>query len=95
MDKKIKSKQIKQFIGGAWVDGANKETFDDINPLDDSLYAHVAKGTEADVKSAVAAAKSAFKSFKHTTPTERERWLLRVAELMEERKSELIDCLID
>jgi len=57
MDKKIKSKQIKQFIGGAWVDGANKETFDDINPLDDSLYAQVAKGTEADVKSAVAAAK--------------------------------------
>ena len=95
MDKKIKTKQIKQFIGGAWVDGGNKETFEDLNPIDDSLYAQVAKGTEADVKSAVAAAKSAFKSFKHTTPTERERWLLRVAELMEERKSELIDCLID
>ena len=47
------------------------------------------------MKNAVAAAKSAFKSFKQTTPTERERWLLRVAELMEERKSELIDCLID
>ena len=95
MDKKIKTKQIKQFIGGAWVDGGNKETFEDLNPLDDSLYAQVAKGTEADVKNAVAAAKSAFKSFKQTTPTERERWLLRVAELMEERKSELIDCLID
>ena len=95
MNKKIKTKQIKQFIGGAWVDGGNKETFEDLNPLDDSLYAQVAKGTEADVKNAVAAAKSAFKSFKQTTPTERERWLLRVAELMEERKSELIDCLID
>lgn len=95
MDKKIKTKQIKQFIGGAWVDGGNKETFEDLNPLDDSLYAQVAKGTEADVKNAVAAAKSAFKSFKQTTPTERERWLLKVAELMEERKSELIDCLID
>ena len=95
MDKKIKTKQIKQFIGGAWVDGGNKETFEDLNPIDDSLYAQVAKGTEADVKNAVAAAKSAFKSFKQTTPTERERWLLKVAELMEERKSELIDCLID
>ena len=95
MNKKIKTKQIKQFIGGAWVDGGNKETFEDLNPIDDSLYAQVAKGTEADVKNAVAAAKSAFKSFKQTTPTERERWLLRVAELMEERKSELIDCLID
>jgi len=95
MDKKIKTKQIKQFIGGAWVDGGNKETFEDLNPIDDSLYAQVAKGTGADVKNAVAAAKSAFKSFKQTTPTERERWLLRVAELMEERKSELIDCLID
>ena len=95
MNKKIKTKQIKQFIGGAWVDGGNKETFEDLNPINDSLYAQVAKGTEADVKNAVAAAKSAFKSFKQTTPTERERWLLRVAELMEERKSELIDCLID
>ena len=95
MNKKIKTKQIKQFIGGAWVDGGNKETFEDLNPIDDSLYAQVAKGTEVDVKNAVAAAKSAFKSFKQTTPTERERWLLRVAELMEERKSELIDCLID
>ena len=58
MDKKIKTKQIKQFIGGAWVDGGNKETFEDLNPIDDSLYAQVAKGTGADVKNAVVAALS-------------------------------------
>jgi len=43
----------------------------------------------------VAAAKAAFTSYKETTPTERERWLLRVAEIMEERQKDLVDCLID
>ena len=44
---------------------------------------------------AVAAAKAAFTSYKETTPTERERWLLRVAEIMEARQKDLVDCLID
>ncbi|MDG1078466.1 MAG: aldehyde dehydrogenase family protein, partial [Planktotalea sp.] len=41
------------------------------------------------------AAKAAFTSFKETTPTERERLLLRVAEIMEVRQKDLVDCLID
>ena len=44
---------------------------------------------------AIATAKTAFTAYRQTTPTQRERWLLRVAEIMEERQSELVDCLID
>ena len=69
--------------------------FDDINPLDDTLYAKVTKGTAQDVCNAVAAAKEAFPSYRETSPSDRERLLLRVAEIMEKRKSDLIDCLID
>ncbi len=86
---------LQHFIGGEWSDAATGETFEDVNPLDDSLYAIAAKGSGEDIRKAVAAAKSAFPAYRETTPTERERWLLRVAEIMESRQSALIDCLID
>lgn len=95
MDTKTTTKSLQHFIGGAWVDAENGDTFDDLNPLDDSLYARAAKGTGGDMDRAVAAAKVAFPTFKETTPTQRERWLLRVAELMEERQQDLVNCLID
>jgi len=88
-------KTMRHFIGGNWVEGSSSDVFEVLNPLDDSLYAHAAKGTDADIQNAVAAAKAAFTSYKETTPTERERWLLRVAEIMETRRKDLVDCLID
>lgn len=95
MDTKTDLKTLQHFIDGDWVGADKGETFEVLNPLDDSLYAMAAKGTVKDMNAAVAAAKEAFTSYRETTPTERERWLLRVAELMEERKAELVDCLID
>ena len=95
MNKSTKKNPLQQFIGGAWTGSESGETFEDYNPLDDSLYAQVAKGTGADIRAAVGAAKAAFPSYRQTTPTQRERWLLRVAEIMEERQSELINCLVD
>lgn len=88
-------KTLQHFIGGRWTDADGGGVFDVLNSLDDSLYAHAANGTGVDVRAAVAAAKAAFPAFRETTPTQRERWLLRIAELMEERQAELVDCLID
>ncbi len=95
MNKKADVNTFKQFIGGKWVEGENGEVFEIQNPIDDSLYAFGAKGTKNDIKKAIKEAKSAFIGYKETLPMDRERMLLRVAELMEERKSDLIDCLID
>lgn len=95
MNKKAEVNTFKQFIGGKWVESENGEVFEIQNPIDDSLYAFGAKGTKNDIKKAIIEAKSAFIEFKETLPMDRERMLLRVAELMEERKSDLIDCLID
>lgn len=95
MDANTEIKTLQLFVGGDWVDATGGKTFEILNPLDDSLYAHAAKGSGDDMRRTVAAAKAAFPAFKETTPTQRERWLLRVAELMEERQAELIDCLID
>ncbi len=95
MDTKSDLITLRHFIGGSWVEAENGKTFENCNPLDDSLYCVAARGTGNDIRSAIAAARQAFATYKETTPTERERWLLRVAEIMETRKSALIDCLID
>lgn len=94
MDTKTDVNTLQHFIGGEWTDAGGGETFDVLNPSDDSLYAFAAKGTGDDMRNAIAAAKAAFPAFKETTPTERERWLLRVAEIMEDRQAQIIDCLI-
>ena len=95
MDGATDIKSLKHFIAGQWIDAVGGATFEVLNPLDDSHYAHAAKGTGEDIVKAVAAAKAAFPTYKETTPTERERWLLRVAEIMEARQKDLVDCLID
>ena len=89
MDVKTEIKTLQHFIGGKAVDAEDGKTFEVLNPLDDSLYAHAARGTGNDMRKAIAAAKAAFPEYKETTPTERERWLLRVAEIMEERQKEI------
>lgn len=88
-------KTLQHFIGGQWVAAEGGDTFEVLNPLDDSLYAHAARGSAEDMARAVAAAKSAFTSYRDTLPKDRERWLLRMAEILERRKTEVLDCLID
>ena len=95
MDGITEIRSLRHFIGGQWVDASSGATFEVLNPMDDSHYAHAAKGTAEDMNAAIAAAKAAFTSYKETTPTGRERWLLRIAEIMEARQKDLIDCLID
>ncbi|MEM7258213.1 MAG: aldehyde dehydrogenase family protein, partial [Pseudomonadota bacterium] len=95
MDAKTDTKTLQHFIGGEWVDTGNGDTFDVFNPLDDSIYCHAAKGTGDDIKKAIAAASTAFPAYRDTLPRDRERWLMRVAEIMEQRKDDLINCLID
>ena len=95
MDAKSDMKSLQHFIGGNWVDAEGSKVFEVLNPLDDSLYCYSAHGTGNDMRDAIAAAKAAFPAYKETTPTERERWLLRVAEIMEERQQDLVNCLVD
>ncbi len=83
------------FIDGNWRDASSGETFEVLNPLDDSIYAKSAKGTTDDMSAAVVAAKRAFSSYRETLPKDREAWLIRAADIMARRRSEIIDCLID
>ncbi len=78
------------FINGNFVDAKSGKTFETIFPHDRSVQAVVAEGAKADIDDAVAAARAAYDGGWGTMlPSERARLLLRMADLIEERASEL------
>src|SRR5262245_45287862 len=78
------------FINGKFVDAKSGKTFETIFPHDRSLQAVVAEGDKADIDDAVAAARAAYDGGWGTMlPSERARLLLRIADLIEERASDL------
>ncbi|XP_038054294.1 mitochondrial 10-formyltetrahydrofolate dehydrogenase-like isoform X2 [Patiria miniata] len=79
------------FINNDFVDAEDGKTFDTINPTDESVICKVAKGTAADVDTAVAAAKEAFEEGEWGKMNARDRGTLmfKLADLMEEHKEEL------
>ncbi len=83
------------WIGGKRVAPESGRYFNDRNPLDDSTFAQVAEGTAGDIDRAVTAAHAAFLANRTRLASEREGWLCKAAELMEARRGEFVDILID
>src|ERR671918_265577 len=78
------------FIGGAWVDSAAGDTFENLNPADRrEVIGTFARSGAEDVDRAVRAAAAAYPEWMRTPAPERSDYLLRVALLLEERKEEL------
>src|SRR5215472_11936373 len=48
-------REVKQFIGGTWVDAADGATFDDLDPFTGDVVARVPAGGRADAERAVVA----------------------------------------
>ena len=71
------------FIDGTWQDPASGKWFDTSNPYTGEVWAKIAHGTAEDVDKAVAAARAALDGWAATTPTERGKLLVRLAELIE------------
>jgi len=83
-------KTYKQFIGGEWVDAASGQTIDVENPANGQVIARVPRSGVEDVNRAVEAAERAFEeTWRHTTPQDRSRMLLQMADAMESHAEEL------
>lgn len=85
---------------GHWINNASCPSLDGAtltvtNPIDDSPLREVAEGSPADMDLAVRAAHEAFQSYRHTSVNDREAWLARAAALLESRKDEFVDLLIN
>lgn len=90
-DSQSKIRPYQMLINGAWVNASDGKTFDSINPANGEVWAQFAEATEADVEQAVTAAHEAFHQgpWPKMTPSERGRYLRRLAELLESESEEL------
>jgi gamma-glutamyl-gamma-aminobutyraldehyde dehydrogenase len=79
------------FIGGRFVDAADGDRFDCVNPATGAVLTRVASCKAADVDAAVAAARKAFEAghWSRAAPGERKAVLLRLADLIRENLAEL------
>jgi len=90
MEAPVVAKVLQNFINGELVDGVTGETTDLINPSTGEVYAQAQLSNSEDVDRAYAAATTAFESWRDTTPGERQKMLLDIADLFEAHGEELV-----
>ena len=83
--------KLKNFIGGEFVDPAEGQTEEVLNPATTEVIGQAPLSTEEDVDRAVAAARGAFEGWWATTPGERANCLMRLADAFEEHAEEIAD----
>jgi acyl-CoA reductase-like NAD-dependent aldehyde dehydrogenase len=89
----LKSSPKKLLINGKWVAAKSGKTFESINPANEEVLAEVAEAGPEDIDEAVKAARKAFEDgpWSKTTPHQRTKLLLKVAELLEKNREELAE----
>ena len=81
------------YINGAWVKPSETKTLDVINPATEEAVATISLGSQADVNSAVSAAKSAFESYSLTSIAERIELLTTIREIYKRRIDDVSDAI--
>jgi acyl-CoA reductase-like NAD-dependent aldehyde dehydrogenase len=81
----------KLLIGGEWVAARSGRTIEMVDPTDETVLAHSAEGDATDIDDAVQAARKAFGPWSRTSPTDRARLLLRIADIIEAHHDELVE----
>jgi aldehyde dehydrogenase (NAD+) len=78
------------FIDGQWRPPVDGERIETVNPATGRVLARLARGRQADVDAAVSAARRAFEGpWSRFTPAQRQRVLVRFAELFDQHYEEL------
>ncbi len=83
-------RRLRNYIDGEFRDAADGRTIEVINPATGEVYATSPLSGQADVDAAMEAAAAAFPAWRDTTPSERQKVLLKIADAFEERAEELI-----
>lgn len=83
-------KRYELFIDGKWVKPSSNKYFDSINPANEEKLAEIAWASESDVDLAVKAARKAYTEvWSVMKPSERAKYIFRIARLMQEHAREL------
>ena len=83
-------KTLNNFVNGKKQAAASGKTSEIINPTVGTAYTNAPVSNQADVDQAVNAAAKAFEVWKESTPSERQRALLKIADAFEARQDEII-----
>ncbi|MFD0123721.1 gamma-aminobutyraldehyde dehydrogenase [Streptomyces virginiae] len=83
-------RRLRNYIGGEFKDAADGRTTEVVNPATGEVYATAPLSGQADVDAAMAAAAAAFPGWRDTTPAERQKALLKIADAFEARADELV-----
>src|SRR6195952_503904 len=81
---------LRNFVNGDFADAADGATSEVINPSTGQAYATAPVSGAADLDAAYSAASTAFESWGNSTPSERQRALLKIADALESRADEFV-----
>jgi betaine-aldehyde dehydrogenase len=84
------TRTLQNLINGESVDSADGRTSTLINPSTEEEFAQAAVSGREDVDRAFAAAATAYETWRDSTPAERQRALLKLADAMEDRAGEFV-----
>jgi len=84
----------KFYIAGKWVEPQSEDTWPLVNPATEQVVAHIPMASEADVNTAVAAAKAAFPSYSQTTVSQRIQWFKRLLDIYRANADAITDAMI-
>jgi betaine-aldehyde dehydrogenase len=82
---------LRNFVNSAFVEPESGGYADVIDPSTGEVYAAAPVSGPADIDRAMTAAAAAFEGWRDTTPSERQRALLKIADAIEARADDLLD----
>ncbi|MFJ9521536.1 gamma-aminobutyraldehyde dehydrogenase [Kitasatospora sp. NPDC101801] len=82
---------LRNYVNGEFVDAADGRTLDVIDPTTGEVYATSPLSGTADVDAAMASAAAAFPLWRDSTPSVRQKLLLKIADAVEARADEIVD----
>ncbi|MEQ4618299.1 MAG: gamma-aminobutyraldehyde dehydrogenase [Corticimicrobacter sp.] len=82
---------LKHFINGQYTAAADSEYFDLVSPVTGQVYARSPNATQADIDRAYDAARGAFRTWGRSTPSQRQKALLALADAVEQNADRLIE----
>ncbi|GAA0279245.1 gamma-aminobutyraldehyde dehydrogenase [Cryptosporangium japonicum] len=81
---------LQNFVGGKQTAATDGRTTDVVDPSTGEVYTSAPLSGAADVDTAVKTARAAFESWRDSTPSERQKALLKIADAIEARADELV-----
>ncbi len=87
---------MNKIFNGIYVDGrwsSTGKTFDDLNPSTSAVWAEIPDSGRLEVRAAIEAAHAAFPAWSELQFNERAHHMIKVAEVFEKRKMDIVDAL--